>query len=54
MKVIREGKPEQVECKKCGSLLEYEPRDVESIQTHINEYGKYITCPVCKSEIKVG
>lgn len=53
MKVIREGKPEQVDCKQCGSLLEYQPSDVKIEQTHMNEYAKYITCPVCNRSIEV-
>ena len=53
MKVIREGKPIQIECRNCGSLLEYEPQDKHEKMTHMNEYKCYITCPICNREIEV-
>ena len=53
MKVIREGKPQEVECKYCGSLLEYRPSDIKQEQTHINEYHNYVLCPVCKTRIMI-
>lgn len=53
MKIIRRGNPKQTECSKCGSVLEYEVKDVHKQQVTMNEYGNYVTCPVCENEIKV-
>jgi len=53
MKIIRKGNPKQIECVKCGSVLEYEIKDIHKQQVTMNEYGDYITCPVCENEIKV-
>lgn len=53
MKIIREGNPKQIECSCCGSLLEYEPKDIQESQTHINEYTKYVICPICDMEMDV-
>ena len=53
MKIIRKGNPKQTECNKCGSILEYEVKDIHKQQVTMNEYGNYVTCPVCENEIKV-
>ena len=53
MKIIRKGNPKQIKCSKCGSVLEYEVKDIHKQQVTMNEYGNYITCPVCENEIKL-
>lgn len=53
MKVIREGKPKQVECANCGSLLEYQPVDVLTERVHMNETANYVTCPVCNCKVRI-
>ena len=53
MKIIRRGNPKQIDCIKCGSILEYEVKDIHKQQVIGNEYGNYVTCPVCENEIKV-
>lgn len=53
MRVVKDdGKT--VKCQNCDAILEYHYNDIKEVQTHINEYGKYITCPVCHVDIKVG
>lgn len=42
-------------CKKCGSILQYVPNDIET-DTHRSYDGstdtyQYITCPTCKSKV---
>lgn len=62
IKTVKEEKPEenQVRCKQCGTLLEYDPN--KDTKIHIKElsfddllksYDFYITCPVCKNNIIV-
>jgi len=53
MKIIRRGNPKQIDCIKCGSVLEYEVKDIHKQQVEGNEYSNYVTCPVCENEIKV-
>lgn len=49
MKIIKRGnkedRPKQVDCTRCGSVLEYTSKDTEN---DWREGGKYIECPVCK------
>jgi len=53
MKIIRKGNPKQIDCIKCGSVLEYEIKDIHKQLVAGNEYDNYVTCPVCENEIKV-
>jgi len=57
MKVIRIGIPNEVECKKCKSLLEYDAIDVfnkeDCFRKATNEHGFCIICPVCGKIIEV-
>jgi len=52
--VIKHGTKKAVDCTCCGSKLMYEREDVKTDQTGMNEYEKYILCPVCKEKIRVG
>lgn len=60
MKIIKKGTENEVECGCCGSMLEYEPRDVS--RTPYNDRDedgdtvfKYtVRCPVCKHEVHLG
>lgn len=62
IKTVKEEKLEenQVRCKQCGTILEYDPN--KDTKIHIKElsfddllksYDFYITCPVCKNNIIV-
>lgn len=53
MRVIRKGKPTELECNSCGSLLEYEPTDVKQSEVYRNESYKYVVCPICNSQITI-
>ena len=39
-------------CPHCNSLLEASKSDFTSKQKGIQEYGSFITCPVCQYEIE--
>lgn len=53
VKVIKYGNKRRVECEHCGSILEYERKDIQVVQTGMNEYEKQIKCPVCEETIVV-
>lgn len=53
IKVIKYGQKRRVECKECGSFLEYEKEDVKGVRTGMNEYEYQIKCPVCRETIVV-
>lgn len=52
IKIIEYGR-QRIKCLNCDSVLEYTKSDTEVEQTGINEYGRYIVCPVCKEHIRV-
>lgn len=52
IKVIAYGK-RTAKCSNCESKLQYEKEDVKIMQTGMNEWQKYIKCPVCEKEIYV-
>ena len=45
MKVIKEIPKNYLTCTKCGSYLEWEPKDLRWTHTEPDEY--YVKCPVC-------
>ena len=54
MKVIKYGSIRITKCMRCKSVLEYEKLDIQTRKTGINEYEKYIICPVCKQPRSIG
>ena len=52
VKVIKYGK-RRVTCNECDSVLEFEKKDISSRQTGINEYEKFVRCPVCTNAIVI-
>lgn len=53
IKVIKYGNKRRVMCRECGSLIEYEKEDMQTVQTGMNEWKKEIECPVCQEKIEV-
>lgn len=53
IKVISEPEAWRVSCHGCGRQLEYTAEDVKEVQTHMNEFSKYIECPKCGKRIQV-
>ena len=51
VKVISEEKL-VCKCPKCHSLLEANYIDFYTVQERINEFKKYINCPICKYKIE--
>lgn len=48
IKVIRAGNGiKQIKCKKCSSILEYEPNDIQKHSSPVCGTSKFITCPIC-------
>jgi DNA-directed RNA polymerase subunit RPC12/RpoP len=45
--IIKGNKCKQIECDKCGSLLEYTPNDEILTPTNYYRQDKYIVCPEC-------
>ena len=57
IKIIEHGTIEKKRCENCGCLFSYEKGDIEYNNTHcdVGEFGyKYVICPQCKAEIKLG
>lgn len=52
VKVIKYGKMRRVTCGHCRSLLEYEKGDTKTKQAGMNEWERYITCPVCGEDVR--
>lgn len=50
---ILEQKNHIVVCPHCESKLSYQKEDVETRQTGMNEYERFIRCPVCENDIRV-
>lgn len=50
--VIKYGK-RRVMCCECESLLEFVKDDVKTKQVGMNEYERYITCPVCNYDLVI-
>lgn len=53
IKVIKYGPKHRVMCGNCRSILEYEDSDTQTVQMGMNEWEKYINCPVCDEKIRV-
>ena len=53
VKVIQYGDKRRVKCSCCGSVLEYEKEDIQTVQTGMNEWSSEISCPVCSETVKV-
>lgn len=53
IKIIKYGNKRRIECGYCGSLLEYEQEDLETVQTGMNEWEKRIKCSICNEDILV-
>lgn len=53
VKVIRYGSKRRVTRHVCGSFLEYEKEDVETVQTGMNEYEGEIICSNCREKVRV-
>lgn len=53
MRVVEEGNKKQARCDKCNSLLEYWEADIKHERIHINEYKRYVRCPVCDNKLSV-
>lgn len=52
IKVIEHGK-RTARCNYCESKLQYEKEDIKTMQTRMNEWQKYIVCPVCVEKVYV-
>lgn len=52
VKIIRYGTKKEIECKYCGSLLQYEPEDIQEFQTKYS-WRRYIVCPHCNKEVNI-
>lgn len=51
VKVIKYGR-RYATCDNCHSVIEFEKEDIGTIQTCINEYDRFVECPVCKNRIR--
>jgi len=59
MKVIQEGEAKQVRCEHCKALLEFEPNDVQLINTAVGYAGEtfepefVVDCGSCGENVNV-
>lgn len=51
--VIKYGKKRRICCCECESILEFEKDDVKEQKVGINEYERYINCPVCNNDLVI-
>lgn len=40
-------------CEKCETKFSYENEDVCAQQTGMNEYDRYVCCPVCGTQVRI-
>lgn len=43
---------EEVSCEKCGSALQYVPKDIKG-KIDLGRFVRYIDCPTCSHEVLV-
>lgn len=53
IKVIEHGNKKTAKCYNCGCKFSFETGDVRTVQTHIQEWIKFINCPECGEENRV-